>query len=127
MLSDNERCLQAGAVPTGGAVRTVGRGQRTSWQLAGVGEPLQRQGFWGMATGCREQGCPGTPEDGMVDGGGLGMRLGALCLISCPADAPLTAVSACLSLLPAGPGAPQLCAPAVFLQGLLQTVYNVAT
>lgn len=58
----------------------------------------------------------------MVDGGGLGMRLGALCLISCPADAPLTAVSACLSLLPAGPGAPQLCAPAVFLQGLLQTV-----
>ena len=85
----------------GGAVRTVGRGQRTWWQLAGGGEPPQRQGFWGMATRCREQGCPGTPEDGMVDGGGLGNETGGLVPHKLPCECASNRCL-CLSLLPAG-------------------------
>lgn len=77
------------------------RGPRGSRQEEGA--PAEG-GLWGVAAKGREQGCAGTPEGGMVDGGGLGMRMGGLCLVSCPVDTPLTTVSACLSFLPAGPG-----------------------
>lgn len=89
-------CMQCGVHSGEGTEDRVAPGRRR--------EPPQRWGLWGVAAKGREQGCAGTPEGGMVDGGGLGMRMRGLCLVSCPVDTPLTAVSACLSFLPAGPG-----------------------
>lgn len=53
-----------------------------------------------MATNDREQRCPGTPGDSEVDRDGLRMTMVASCRECCSVNAPLTTISACLSLLP---------------------------
>lgn len=90
-------------------------GQLASWVEGGCrGGDL---GEWKEMAGSKDvlgqQGGRRWPWD---DNGGLVLRK---LLRGCPSNHCL-----CLSLPPAstGPGAPQLCAPAFFLQGLLQTV-----
>lgn len=102
-----------------------GGGRRPWWRHAG------RAGGGGWAaeagilvTNGREQRCPWSPGDSEVDGDSIGMRTVASRHAEGAARGHTSNHCLCLFLPPAsaGPGAPQLCAPAFFLQGLLQTV-----
>lgn len=118
MHSDN-KCAQRGR----------GRGPPDTWQ--GGGSPTEA-GILGVAAKWAGLRCPGAPEGGMADGGGLGMRMGApvpgklprghtsltasACLSSCRLG--LASLELCTCLLPPGPPA-----NAVLEPSLLQVLF----
>lgn len=97
--------LQAGAVECGGRLQRQGPADK--WQGANM--------------------CLDPWGDGEVDRDGFGMRMVASCCGKEAAHGHTSNHCLCFFLpsASAGPGVPQLCAPAFFLQGLLQTVLEL--